>query len=259
MARASVERPLSMPSMADPAGRTVCVEGLCVRRGVAEVLSDVSFECEEGQWTLITGPSGAGKSTLLATINGLCAPTSGQVRTMETSVPGRTRRQARQVWRHTGTVLQGSSLFETKSVRQNVELGLAAAGFEKGCRRALAVEWLARLGLSHKLDERPWQLSGGEAQRVSLARALAPRPRLIVLDEPTSALDAETAQIVMRAVRELVDGGSTVVMSSHRDQEVLDLCDQHLHLRDGQLTEMRCRRGSLVELSSSETPGVGAP
>ena len=227
-------------------GSTVCVEGLTVRRGAAEVLRDVSFECHEGEWTLITGPSGAGKSTLLAAINGLCTPSRGRIWTMGTLVPGRSRREARQVWRRTGTVLQGATLFETRSALRNVELGLRAAGYERRTAREIAVEWLTRLGLGHKLQEPPWRLSGGESQRVCLARALAPRPRLVVLDEPTSALDGDTARIVLAAVQELVDAGSTVVMSSHRDYEVLDLCDQHLRVDGGQITTIQCRAGRLV-------------
>lgn len=218
-----------------PANRpvTVRVEHVVVCRAGSEILADVSFQCREGEWTLITGPSGSGKSTLLNTINGLVMPSRGTVWTLGSTVVCRNRREARLVWGRTGTVLQEAALFETKSVRTNVELGLRAAGFDRPTARKTATHWLARLGLAAKMDSYPGRLSGGEKQRVALARAMAPAPRLLLMDEPTSALDVAAATVVMAAVRELAAGGTTVIMSSHRQHEVVHMCDQHLHLQCG--------------------------
>jgi ABC-type multidrug transport system ATPase subunit len=224
-------------------GVSVRLDEVSVRLGGAVVLEAVSFRCVQGEWTIVTGPSGAGKSTLLRTVNGLCAPSHGAAWVLGSRIPGRSRRESREVWRRTSTVLQEVALFETKSARANVELGLRAAGRDRRAARHLAREWLERFRLGDKLDAHPWRLSGGERQRVALARALAPRPRLLVLDEPTSALDRETARLVLEAIKELTLEGTTVLMSSHRDNEVVDLCDRHLRLRHGRVEDADGHRG----------------
>ena len=209
---------------------------ICVQN--TPLLAGVSFECHEGEWTLVCGPSGAGKSTLLRAINGLCTLTSGCIWTLDTKIPGRRRRDARAVWRQTGTVLQEVALFETKTAVENVELAPRAAGVDRGSARAQAAEWLERLNLGDKIKEHPCRLSGGERQRVALARAFASQPRLLVLDEPTSALDCATARVVLETVKELAAQGSTVVMSSHRVDEVSEMCDQQIALGNGRVSDI---------------------
>jgi ABC-type methionine transport system ATPase subunit len=199
------------------------------------ILEGLSFECSQGEWVLLAGPSGAGKSTLLRIINGLQLPTQGQVWTLGSLIPGRGRRQARAVWRQTGTLLQEVALFETKSARGNVQLALTATGVDRTTARSEAAAWLERLGIGDKADTYPWRLSGGERQRVALARALAPRPTLLLLDEPTSALDSATAVVVLEAIDELRKAGTTVVMSSHREDEVAAMCDQRIRLSKGRI------------------------
>jgi ABC-type multidrug transport system ATPase subunit len=218
-------------------GIAVSVCDVTVRVGRSQALDRVSFDCPRGKWVLIAGPSGAGKSTLLRTINGLQAPTSGTVRTLGSWIPGRGRREARAVWRQTGTVQQEVALFETKSARANVELALRVAGYDPAAARHQALEWLERFNIPDKAEDYPWRLSGGERQRVALARALAPRPQLLILDEPTSALDRDTAQIVLEAIRELVGQNTTVLMSSHREVEVVEMCDRRIRLRKGRLSD----------------------
>jgi D-methionine transport system ATP-binding protein len=226
---------------------TVGAYDLGVRFGAVQVLHPMSFECCEGEWVLLAGPTGAGKSTLLRTFNGLCRPSEGRAFVLGSWIPGRTRREAASVWKQTGTVLQEIALFETRSARGNVELSLRAAGFDRAVARSKAVEWLERLNLGDKTDRYPWRLSGGERQRVALARALAPSPRLLFMDEPTSALDRTTARIVLDAVRELADQGSTVLMSSHREDEVVAMCDRRIELRNGRLVAEIAGRRDLAE------------
>jgi ABC-type multidrug transport system ATPase subunit len=210
----------------------------------ARILEEVSFDCLAGEWTVIHGPSGSGKSTLLRAINGLCTPTRGYIRVLDTRIPGRSRREARTVWRRTGTILQEVALFETKTALENVVLALRTIGLDRRAAREEASEWLERLNLGDKLPEYPSRLSGGQRQRVALARAFAVRPRLLVLDEPTSALDRATAQIVLAAVKELVEEGTTVVMSSHRMDEVTEMCDQRIGLHDGRLSAIESPAGT---------------
>jgi ABC-type multidrug transport system ATPase subunit len=229
-------------------GVAVQVFDLHVSVGNCQALSEVSFECAHGEWTLLAGPSGAGKSTLLRAINGL-PPTHGRIRVFDSWIPGRRRQHARLVWRSTGTVMQEVGLFETRTARGNIELALRAAGHDRSACRRDALQWLERLNIGDKAEDYPWRLSGGERQRVALARALSPRPRLLLMDEPTSALDTATAQIVLQAIKELVDGGSTVLMSSHREDEVAELCDRRIELRKGHVTRV----------DSGPNPATGQP
>jgi ABC-type methionine transport system ATPase subunit len=213
----------------------VRVRDLAFDYRATSILEDLSFECSEGEWVLIAGPSGAGKSTLLRIINGLQLPTHGRVWTLGSPIPGRGRRQARAVWRQTGTLLQEVALFETKSARGNVQLALTATGVDRATARREATAWLERLGIGDKADAYPWRLSGGERQRVALARALAPRPTLLLLDEPTSALDSATAAVVLETIDELRKAGTTVIMSSHREDEVAAMCDKRIGLSKGRM------------------------
>jgi D-methionine transport system ATP-binding protein len=214
--------------MAD--NEVVTADRVTVELSGRRVLRDLSFVCRPGDWTLLTGPSGAGKSTLLRTINGLCTLRSGDLEVLGSHLPGRSRREARQAWRQTGTLLQEIALFDTRSARGNVEIGLRAAGQDRSARRHLATEWLDRMGLDDRHGAYEWSLSGGQRQRVALARALAPRPRLLLLDEPTSALDTATARKVLLAIQELVNEGTAVVMSSHREDEAVGFATRRITL-----------------------------
>lgn len=213
---------------------------ICIRN--SWLLEEVSFDCCEGEWTLVYGPSGSGKSTLLRAINGLCQLTLGCIWTQDTRIPGRSRRDARAVWRQTGTVLQEVALFETKTALDNVLLGLRAAGVNRASARIRAIEWLERLKLGDKIEEYPCHLSGGERQRVALARAFAPHPRLLVLDEPICSLDRATARVALEAMKELVEQGSTMVMASHRVDEISEMCDQRIALFNGRVSDVERRR-----------------
>jgi ABC-type methionine transport system ATPase subunit len=239
---------------------TVNVVDVSVRIKDTWVLEEVSFSGRRSECVLLEGPSGSGKSTLLRVINGLRVPTTGRVEVLHSSIPGRSRREGRSVWRRTGTVLQDVALFETKTARQNVELALRTCGHDKRDASAQAIHWLARLGLGDKTESYPCELSGGQCQRVALARALASRPKLLLMDEPTSALDQETARVVLQAIRELVDCGSTAVISTHRVDEVVDLCDQHIALRNGRLWDVKCRSPTQrLHLVTDHTEGPAHP
>jgi ABC-type lipoprotein export system ATPase subunit len=195
-----------------------CDLSVCV--GTATIIRDVTFNCCSGEWTVISGASGAGKTTLLRAINGLCPPTTGRVWALGSWLPGRSRREAQRAWRRTGTVMQDLALFETRTALDNVSLALRATGWSRADARGEARMWLERFGLGDRFTAHPHYLSGGERQRVALARAIAPRPQLLILDEPTAHLDDGSAKIVLTAIKELVHDGATVVMASHRSEEV---------------------------------------
>ena len=224
--------------MAERDSPVVTATGVRVELGGRTILDDISFACAPGEWVGVSGPSGVGKTTLLRTVNGLCAPAAGTVEVLGTKLPGRTRNEARGAWRQTGTVLQELALFETRSVRRNVELALRAAGAPRESVAAEAAAWLERLGLARHADAPPVALSVGERQRVALARALAPRPPLVVLDEPTSALDSDSAGTVLAALSELCETGSAVLMASHREDELRGRCDRRLVLSGGRIRRL---------------------
>jgi ABC-type methionine transport system ATPase subunit len=215
-----------------------CELAVCV--GAAKIIEDVTFDCCKGEWIIVSGQSGAGKTTLLRAINGLCPPTAGRVWALGSWIPGRSRQEAQRAWRRTGTVMQDVALFSTRSAVANVEMGLRSAGRDAVSARREARHWLERLGLEDKATEYPVRLSGGERQRVALARALAPRPQLLILDEPTSHLDNGSARIVLSAIRDLVRDGATVIMSSHRIEEVKSLRTCEIVLEAGKVARV-CR------------------
>jgi ABC-type methionine transport system ATPase subunit len=211
-----------------------CDLEVCI--GDARIIRNVTFDCCRGDWMVVTGQSGAGKSTLLRAINGLCPPSAGRVWALGSWLPGRPRREARRVWRSTGTVQQEPALFQSKSVLANVEMGLRAAGVDRVAAGRQARDCLDRFGLDDKVRERPASLSGGERQRVALARAIAPGPELLILDEPTAHLDDGSARVVLSAIQDLVAQGATVVMSSHRESEVADLATCRIVLSEGRVS-----------------------
>jgi NitT/TauT family transport system ATP-binding protein len=151
--------------------------------GAVHALRDVSMTIRDGEFVSIVGPSGCGKSTLLRIVADLLAPTSGSVR-----IRGRSPKEAR-LRREIGMVFQSPVLYDWRSVRRNVELPLEVIGEPRAKRRERAVEMLELVGLGNFIAKYPWQLSGGMQQRVSIARALAFDPVILLMDEPFGALD----------------------------------------------------------------------
>jgi putative ABC transport system ATP-binding protein len=187
----------------------------------------VGFACpdlrvEPGERVALTGPSGCGKSTLLALIGGLRAPDAGSVEVLGTRLAALAP-AARDGFRgrHIGFVFQTFHLLASFTARENVELGLAfGPRLARARRRALAGEWLERVGLAARAGHRPAALSVGERQRVAIARAAAGRPALILADEPTGALDPETAAGVFDLLLALAaENASTLLFVTH-DREL---------------------------------------
>jgi putative ABC transport system ATP-binding protein len=199
------------------------------------VLRDITFELEAGSILAITGPSGSGKSTLLGLLAGLDRPTRGSVvldgRELGTlSEDERARMRAESV----GFVFQSFHLIPTLTARENVQVPLELRG-EDG--RARADELLQRVGLGDRGHHYPAQLSGGEQQRVAVARAFANRPRVLFADEPTGNLDLANGQNVVALLAELNrELGTTVVLVTH-EPELAARADRVLRLRDGAVVE----------------------
>ena len=216
-----------------------------------EALRGVNLTIEAGSMTGIMGPSGSGKTTMLSVLGCLLTPSSGSVEVLGHEVArlgpsalARVRRQS------IGFVFQSFNLFPALSARENVQLVLNYKGVRGRHARRRALELLDMLGLSHRAGASPRNLSGGEKQRVAMARALAGDPPLILADEPTSNLDAENGRLIIGLLRELAqEQGRGVVIVTH-DPRVEGFCDLVLRLEDGTLTPRR----RVIRLDSTLDP-----
>lgn len=208
-------------------------------------LDDISLTIDRGEIFGVIGESGAGKSTLLQLINGLTLPDKGFVTVDGRPVTGRSRKEMRALRRDIGVVFQSIDLLSSRTVRENVGLPLKISRRNQSSRRtraqerALVDEMLAFVGLTHRADHYPAELSGGEQQRVGLARALITRPPLLLCDEPTSSLDASTTAEVLRVMLDAREQlGTTIVVITHDLDVVGALCDRAALLERGRLREL---------------------
>ncbi|MEM9514732.1 MAG: ABC transporter ATP-binding protein [Actinomycetota bacterium] len=197
----------------------------------------VDLSLGSSELVAIVGPSGSGKSTLGALIAGIDRPTSGSLEVAGTRIDGLSRdRLAQWRGRHVGIVFQDFHLLPTLTARENVELAIRLADRSVGRRerKHRALDALAAVGLREKAKRLPNQLSGGEQQRVAVARAIINRPPLIVADEPTGSLDQAAGHVVADLLAGLTDTGTTVVMITH-DAELADGADRVVEMLDGRV------------------------
>ena len=200
-------------------------------------LAEVSVAVERGDFVAILGTSGSGKSTLLNLFGGLDRPTSGEILFEGQSLaPLSAWEMSRYRLRRVGMIFQSFNLIPTMSARENVSLALAFAGLGKGDRRMRSLELLDRVGLSKRADHLPSELSGGEQQRVSIARAIANEPQVLLADEPTGNLDSSRAAEVMGVLDEMrLRDGKTIVLVTH-DRELADrFATRVIRLKDGRV------------------------
>ena len=204
--------------------------------GVVEVLRGVDLAVRRGSIVGVTGRSGAGKTTLLNLLGGLDRPDAGTITVdgrdlgaMGEGDLGRLRRET------IAQVFQASSLVPILSAAENVEVPLRLRGTDPRVRDARVSEVLDGVGLGPRAAHRPEELSGGEQQRVMIARALAARPPIVLADEPTAQLDLDTSRVIAALLRRAVDeDGLTLVLTSH-DPTLLAIADETFELRDGTL------------------------
>jgi lipoprotein-releasing system ATP-binding protein len=226
---------------APPAARTLSAEAL-VKRFVGgdgtpiEVLSGVDLDVDAGETVAITGESGTGKSTLLHVLGGLDRPTSGEVRIGDDRVAGLDDRAlARLRNRRVGFVFQFHHLLKEFTAVENVAMPQLIAGVGASDADDRARELLDRVGLGHRLQHRPGQLSGGEQQRVAVARALANRPLLLLADEPSGNLDTETSQRLHDLLFEVSRDQATAMILVTHDPHLAARADRELRLEHGRL------------------------
>lgn len=201
------------------------------------VLDDVSFALDAGERLLLLGQSGSGKSTLLNIICALARPDSGEVRLGDDvlAAPGGAPKGDAIRRQHIAIIFQGLRLVSALSVKGNLAL---AQRLQTGSSDAGAIDALLdRLGLAHRAQARPYELSQGEAQRAAIARALVVRPRLLIADEPTSALDHANAGLVAELLDELArEAGASLLVATH-DDRLTGHFPRHLRLESGRLAE----------------------
>ena len=198
---------------------------------------EVSFEVAHGEFLAIVGRSGSGKTTLLNLIAGLDKPDSGSVLVAGEDITRYNNRQMTEFRRHTiGFVFQSFGLLPLLSAAENVELALRIAGTGLRERSRRTDELLEQVGLGPRAGHRPYELSGGEQQRVAVARALANAPPLLIADEPTGELDSATGAQIFQLLRDVADSGVTVITATH-DPFVIDHVDRVIEMDDGAVTD----------------------
>ncbi len=200
------------------------------------VIRDLDLDVEQGEMVAIIGASGAGKSTLLHLVGGLDRPDSGEVRVGEVAV-GRISDAALVAFRnkHVGFVFQFHHLLPEFSAIENAEMPLRIARIATSEARPRAQALLTRVGLGERLDHRPGMLSGGEQQRVAVARALVMQPTLLLADEPTGDLDEATADALHALLRDMhAEFGLTAIIATHNSR-LASQCDRVMRLEGGAL------------------------
>jgi ABC-type lipoprotein export system ATPase subunit len=204
-------------------------------------LRGIDLDVHQGEFLAVVGVSGSGKSTLLHVLGGLDTPTSGQIAVSGSDL-GRMSSMERSLYRRefVGFVFQSFYLVPSLSAEANVRVALTFQGTYGARRKALAEESLRRVGLGARAKHRPGQLSGGEQQRVSVARAIVHRPRLLLADEPTGNLDRQTATSLIQLIHRINrDSDMTVVLVTHDKQLVSQYCDRMVMMEDGRLAAER--------------------
>jgi len=223
-------------------GAWIRTNGLCryYRRGPQEVraVDEVDLAVRRGEFLGIVGASGSGKSTILNLLGGLDTPTAGRIEVDGISLGSLSRRELSAYRAHrVGMVFQSFNLIAHHTALRNVELALLFNNTPQRERRSRAAEILERLGLRDRMDHRPGDLSGGEQQRVAVARALVKRPEILFADEPTGNLDHENTRQITELLAELNRQGLTIIMATHD----LDLARTYPH------RIVRMQYGRLVE------------
>ncbi|HZW50123.1 MAG TPA: ABC transporter ATP-binding protein [Bacillota bacterium] len=208
-----------------------------------KALDQIDIKIYQGELVMLLGPSGSGKTTLLHTLSGLDTPDSGEVFVDNVSIYGLNDNQLSHLRsRSFGFIFQSFNLLPNLTALENVEIPLRITGQTQAKEKALAM--LKRVGLEDRAQHRPGQLSGGEQQRVTVARALVAKPKIVFADEPTGNLDSVTSMEIMNLLQEMViENNSACLMVTH-NSELVPLANRVLHLRDGHLLKNQKAEGA---------------
>ena len=191
----------------------------------------ISFNIEQGEFCVIVGPSGAGKTTVLNMLGGMDNVSEGTILVDGQQVSSFSERQLTDYRRYdVGFVFQFYNLIQNLTAKENVEIAAEI------CKNPLdAAETLKNVGLSQRMDNFPAQLSGGEQQRVSIARAIAKNPKLLLCDEPTGALDYETGKSILKLLQDICKNGKKTVIVITHNQAITQMADRVIHVKNGRV------------------------
>jgi putative ABC transport system ATP-binding protein len=204
--------------------------------GTVRALKGVSLELRPGELTLLMGPSGSGKTTLLSILGCILAPTEGTLTVAGRSTAGLNAEALADLRRqHVGFIFQSYNLFPTLTALENVRLALDVRGERGPDANSRALKALQQVGLGHRLNSYPANMSGGEQQRVAVARAIAGKPSVILADEPTAALDSENGNAVMDLLSEVARGAQHAVLAVTHDPRTMRFADRILQIEDGRI------------------------
>lgn len=210
------------------------------RMGEVEIsaLKNVSLKIKRGEFVAILGPSGSGKTTLLNLLGGIDSPTKGKIHINGLDISDFSQRKLTWLRREKiGFVFQFFNLIPTLSAKENVEYATELATRDKEAPSKTAIELLEAVGLKDRMNHFPYQLSGGEQQRVAVARALAKDPVLILGDEPTGNLDFRMGKLVLQSLEELhTEEGNTVIIVTH-NTPISQVADRIIYLHDGEIAK----------------------
>lgn len=210
-------------------------------KGGIKALDDLSLDIEKGEFVFVVGPSGSGKSTFLKLLTKEEEPSSGEVFVAGKNLSSLPRWRVPYLRRNVGCVFQDFKLLPNKTVFENVAFGLEVIGRPKTVVRRQVPQILELVGLGEKLDRFPDELSGGEQQRVSIARAFVNRPLILIADEPTGNLDPATSVGIMRLLDRINRTGTTIVMATHDHAIVDSMRRRVVELESGQLVRDQSR------------------
>ncbi|KJY31804.1 MULTISPECIES: ABC transporter ATP-binding protein [Streptomyces] len=222
-----------------PAGSLLVATGLCKAYGTTKALDDAAFSIHPGEVVAVMGPSGSGKSTLLHCLAGIVAPDAGTVTYdgRDLTALGDAERSALRRSQF-GFVFQFGQLVPELTCVENVALPLRLAGVRRKEAEATALGWMERLQVEDVGAKRPGEVSGGQGQRVAVARALVTRPRVVFADEPTGALDSLNGELVMQLLTEAARAASAAVVLVTHETRVAAYSDREIVVRDGRSRDM---------------------
>ncbi|MFO7865946.1 MAG: ABC transporter ATP-binding protein [Candidatus Aminicenantes bacterium] len=205
-------------------------------KGEFTALNDINLTLIEGEFAGLIGPSGSGKTTLLNVIGSLDAPSEGKVKVLDKSIGSlNSRESARLRKENMGFIFQSYNLLQVHTVYENVEFPLLLLKLSRDKRKKMVMDALEWVGLTGKTKSKPPQLSGGECQRVSVARAMVKRPSLVLADEPTANLDAENSHNILKTMEELNQELNTTFLFATHDEKVIRYLHRKIFLLDGKI------------------------
>lgn len=204
---------------------------------MVKALDGVDLNIKHGEYISIVGPSGSGKSTLMNMIGCLDVPDSGSYMLDGVDVSDMNDKELAEIRSEKiGFVFQGFNLLPRLTALENVELPLIYRGYSHKKRREMAIEALDRVGLGDRVHHKPTELSGGQMQRVAVARALAGNPPVLLADEPTGNLDTHTGKEILAMLEKIHDQGNTIILITH-DKELAGKAKRRIEIRDGRIIQ----------------------